>query len=84
MDLDSTVSNVGAALFVMGLLVTMAGLFIERDKIRDLGILAHCGRYQRFGGCGRGLVKEGTDGNIGAACCWGDFRRCRWWDNLGP
>ena len=39
MDLDSTVSNVGAALFVMGLLVTMAGLFIERDKIRDLGIL---------------------------------------------
>ena len=39
MDLDSTVSNVGAALFVVGLFVTMAGFFIEKNKIRDMGIL---------------------------------------------
>ena len=39
MDLDSTVSNVGAALFVIGLFVAVAGFIIEKDKIRDMGIL---------------------------------------------
>ena len=39
MDLDSMVSNVGAALFVIGLFITMAGFFIEKDRIRDMGIL---------------------------------------------
>lgn len=39
MDLDSTVSNVGAALFFIGLCITMAGFFIEKDKIRDMGLL---------------------------------------------